>query len=99
MARGAHPQGRQGATASAGVGYRPAVGRAPLAPMDKSLATACATAALHGILATPSRDDRGRATVILSAAGGLWVREVLVCDLPAALTEAKQLQEAATCAA
>lgn len=57
--------------------------------------TACAIAAQHGILATPSRNDKGQRTVILRTAGGLWVKEVEPANLAEALREARCAQEVA----
>jgi hypothetical protein len=62
----------------------------PALPPDKRAATACAVAAIHGIEATPSRDDHGRHTLILRR--GVWVREVLIEHLADALAEARQLR-------
>ena len=54
-----------------------AAGEAPLAPSShKTTATAIAQAALAGIEALPSRDDRGRRTLILRR--GAWCKEVLL---------------------
>lgn len=64
----------------------------PICPDEKAVATAQAEAALAGILCTPSRDERGRRTVILRR--GVWVREALIENFRAALEEAKH-QEAA----
>jgi hypothetical protein len=56
----------------------------------KNLATAQAVAALAGVEATASRDDRGQATLILRR--GAWCREVLPSQLASALEELRQLQ-------
>ena len=41
------------------------------ATLTKAQATACAMAALEGILATAARDDRGRPTIVLTQVWGL----------------------------
>ncbi len=60
------------------------------AQFDKAVMTACAEAALAGIVALPSRDERGRRTIILSQ--GAWTRVVLVPDLHEALAELRALE-------
>lgn len=55
----------------------------------KKLETARAMAALHGILAEPSRDESGRRTLILTR--GAWTREVRVTKLADALAELAHL--------
>ncbi len=57
-------------------------------PPEKAIATACAAAALEGIVATPSRDELGRRTLILTR--GVWTREVLVDQLQDAIAEARE---------
>lgn len=59
----------------------------------KTVATARAVAALHGILAEPSRDERGRPTIILTR--GAWTREVAVAHLADALAELADLPQGA----
>lgn len=58
--------------------------------LPKPVATACARALLEGIAATPSRDDRGQATVILCR--GPWVREVTPEQIGDALAEAREVR-------
>jgi len=58
----------------------------------KRVNTAVAECALHGIVAVPSRDDRGRPTLVLSRGG--WTREVAIERLAEALAEARQLAAA-----
>lgn len=53
----------------------------------KRIETARAMAALHGILAEPSRDEHGRRTIILTR--GAWTREVLIDQLADALARLK----------
>ena len=60
-------------------------------PAEKAQMTAVATALLAGIMATPSRDDRGRRTIVLTS--GPWTREVLPEHVGEALAEAKALQQ------
>lgn len=60
-------------------------------PAEKAQATACARAVLAGILATPSRLDDGRRSVILTS--GPWTREVLPEQVGEALDEVKVLQQ------
>jgi hypothetical protein len=60
-----------------------------MSPAEKAQATACAKALLAGIRAEPSRDDRGRPTVILSR--DAWCREIEPQQLADALAEARQL--------
>lgn len=55
--------------------------------LPKPVATACATALLQGIAATPSHNEHGQATVILVR--GAWVREITPDQLADALAEAK----------
>jgi hypothetical protein len=62
----------------------------------KACDTACAAAALAGVHATPSVDEWGRRTVILTAAGGLWVREVRIERLAEALAETQKQEVACT---
>lgn len=62
--------------------------KTPQTPADKDLHTACAVAALAGIHAVASRDERGRRTVILSR--GAWTREVPIDRLADALAEARE---------
>jgi hypothetical protein len=59
----------------------------------KRIASAQAIAALHGIVAEPSRDDRGRATLILTRDN--WTREILPTELGAALEELRTLERVA----
>lgn len=73
---------------SEGPAEAPAGPVAALEPTDKAVATAVATAALEGIVAVPSRDDRGRRTVVLSRAH--WTKEVLLADLAQALAELRE---------
>lgn len=63
--------------------------------LSKALATGCAEAALVGIVATPSRDDHGRPTLVLTR--GVWTREVQLHELAEALAQAASLQEVAPC--
>lgn len=56
--------------------------------LEKLISTGCAQAALAGILATPSRTDEGKASIVLTKAH--WTREVLPEQLADALAEAKQ---------
>jgi hypothetical protein len=65
-----------------------------MSPAEKAQSTACATALLAGILATPSRNERGQRTVILTK--GPWTREILPEQLREALAEVRAL-EAAEC--
>ncbi|NML43516.1 hypothetical protein HHL11_07135 [Ramlibacter sp. G-1-2-2] len=67
------------------------------APLRKIIATACAEAALLGIVATPSRNDRGEPTIVLTR--GAWTREIRPDELAEALAQARALlqQEVAQC--
>lgn len=56
--------------------------------VDKAQHTALATAILAGLYAEPSRDDKGRRTVILTR--GAWTREVPIERLADALAEARE---------
>lgn len=57
--------------------------------LDKETTTALAKCALLGIVATPSCDERGRRTIVLSR--GAWTKETLPEGLAQALEEAKAL--------
>lgn len=54
---------------------------------DKTVLTAQAVAAIQGMTAEPSRDERGRRTIILTR--GAWTREVPVAQLREVLSALK----------
>jgi hypothetical protein len=60
------------------------------------MATACAQAALLGIVATPSRNDWGEPTIVLTRAH--WTREIRPTEIAHAIAEARSLEmEVAKC--